>query len=154
MVYWLDMCSGGHFWLAIGRRDGVLAGHEQEMWYSDWTWIGEVMNWLNLGRRDGILTEHEYGAVVFWLPMSRRDGIMIGWGKERWYSDWIWVGDDIITYNKKLHQFWFLQQSFLKRRHNKFSNELYCSFMTFVLIKLRQIWLFWMFSSSSKLKCT
>ena len=80
----------GHvvFWKDEGRRYyiiyGVLTRHEQERWYSNWIWAGEVnlldmgtrySDWLVMGRRGDVLTVHMHM------------GIRVG----KCNSDWSWA---------------------------------------------------------------
>ena len=44
--------------LFFGRRGGVLIEHEQEIWYSDWTWAAQMLYGQDMGRTLGILTGH------------------------------------------------------------------------------------------------
>ena len=42
----------------MDNRGGILAGLEQERWYSERVREGEMVYWLDLGSRGGILIGH------------------------------------------------------------------------------------------------
>ena len=70
------------FWSNECKREGVLNGHEQQRWYSDWTHTEEVECWLVIDREVILVLERLSiycvwaGEMLCWLDMGSGYGLL------------------------------------------------------------------------------